>query len=94
MKKLTSKVDGFTLVNFYFKVITSDVIVEYKQVKSSSEGITFWERLRDTETFWQISLLWTSGTFCPSTVYKRDIKVFEGAAAHSNVKQFASNWKQ
>ena len=42
----------------------------------TSEGITFWERLRDTQTFWQISLLWTSGTFCPSTVYlQRSLKV-------------------
>ena len=28
------------------------------------EGISFWERLCDTETFEQINLLWTSGTFC------------------------------
>ena len=53
---------------FYLKVKTSDVKEGYKQEKSSSEGITFWERLRDTETFWQINLLWTSGTFYPSTV--------------------------
>ena len=41
LKKFTSKVDGFTFVHFYLKVITSDVKVGYKQEKSSSEGITF-----------------------------------------------------
>ena len=34
------------------------------------EGFTFWKRLHDIETFWQISLLWTSGTFCQSTVWQ------------------------
>ena len=52
LKKFTSQVDGFTFVHFYLKAITSDEKVRYKQEKSSSEGITFWERLRDTETFW------------------------------------------
>ena len=56
LKKFSSKVDGFTFVHFYLKVITSDEKVVYKQEKSSLEGIIFWERLPDTETFWQISL--------------------------------------
>ena len=68
LKKVTSKVDGFTFVHFCLKVITSDEKGGYKHEQSLSEGITFWESLRDTETFWQISPLWTSGTFCPSTV--------------------------
>ena len=41
LKKLKSKVDGFTVPHFYLKVITSDVKVGCKQEKSSSEGITF-----------------------------------------------------
>ena len=41
LKEFTSKVDGFTFVQFYLKVITLDVKVGYIQEKSSSEGITF-----------------------------------------------------
>ena len=72
LTEFTSKVDGFTFVHFYLKVITSYEKVGHKQEKSSSGGITFWERLRDTETFWQISFQWTLGTFCSSTVQMWD----------------------
>ena len=51
LQKFTSEVDGFTFVHFYLKGTTSDEKVGYKQEKSSSEDITFWERLRDTETY-------------------------------------------
>ena len=44
-------------IHWYLEAITLDEKVGYKQEKSSSEGITFCERLRDTQTFWQISLL-------------------------------------
>ena len=68
LKTFTSKVDGFTSVHFYLKVITSDEKVGYKQEKFSSEGTTSWERLPDTEIFWPISHLWTSGIFCLSAM--------------------------
>ena len=41
LKNFTPKVDGFTFVHFYLKVITSDEKVVYKQEKSSLEGIIF-----------------------------------------------------
>ena len=68
LKKFSSEVDGFTFLHFYLQIKTLDEKVGYKQEKSSPEGITFWERLRDTETFWQINLLWRLGTLCPATV--------------------------
>ena len=68
VKKFTSKVHGVTFVHFYLKVIPLDEKVGYKQEKSSSEGIAFWERLRDTETFWKLSLLWASGNLLPINI--------------------------
>ena len=76
LKKFTSKVLGFTIVQFKLMVKTSDEKVGYIQEKSSSEGFTFWMRLRDIETFCQISLLWTSATFCQSTVQSPLVAVF------------------
>ena len=68
IKKFTSQIDGFNYVHFSLKVITSDIKVFYDLLM-----LYVRRNYLLRQVAWHsnhMALMWTSGTFCPSTVYR------------------------